>query len=318
MLEILSIVGPVFLLVGSGYLSVILGWFPVSGVSGVIKFVNGFAVPCLLFEAMRQLDFFHVFDVTLLMNFYLGALVSFVLVLVVTLKSVRLSLSESIVVGFSGYFTNTVLLGLPIIDRTFGSDALPTAYAIIGLHSPLLMTIGMLVMEFTRREGTSKSQATIMAAQRILTNPLLIGIALGMTVNLLNISVPLVITDATQMMAAAVLPAALFGLGGALTTYRLMENWSVATLATTAKLVIHPSIVLLLSLYVFHLPWALTQVAVLMAAMPAGLNVYVFASTYNRAMDIAANTILISTAAGVFSISVWLWVLQRLAVVYGY
>ncbi len=44
--------------------------------------------------------------------------------------------------------------------------------------------------------------------------------------------------------------------------------------------------------------------------MPAGINVYVFATYYNRAVNVASNTVLISTLASVLTISVWLSILS--------
>ena len=41
----------------------------------------------------------------------------------------------------------------------------------------------------------------------------------------------------------------------------------------------------------------IARYGVLLAAMPSGINVYVFATYYNRAVNVAANTILISTVA---------------------
>ena len=48
---------------------------------------------------------------------------------------------------------------------------------------------------------------------------------------------------------------------------------------------------------------------ILLAAMPAGVNVYVFATYYNRGVSVAANTILIATVASAVTISIWLLIL---------
>ncbi len=42
-------------------------------------------------------------------------------------------------------FTNTVLIGIPIIQRAYGDAALPTVFSIIAFHAPVLITLGMLV-----------------------------------------------------------------------------------------------------------------------------------------------------------------------------
>jgi hypothetical protein len=111
------------------------------------------------------------------------------------------------------------------------------------------------------------------------------------------------------MMSAAVLPTALFGLGGALNEYRISESWPQASLMSLFQLIIHPAIAYVLMVFVLHVPIELARYGVLLAAMPAGINVYIFATYYERAVNVAANVILISTVAAVATVPFWLYVL---------
>ena len=310
---IIGIVGPVFLLIAVGFLSVQFKLFPIAGIAGLVSFVNNFATPCLLFRAMLNIDFRTVFDPGFLLSFYTGAFVAFAIGTAVARYGFGRRPGESLVVGFAAYFTNTVLVGLPIVHRAYGDMALPLIYAIIGLHSPLLMSFGPIVMELARRDGAPIGRTLRQATQRIVTNPLLIGIALGLSANLLDVPLPKVIDDATGMMTMAVLPAALFGMGGALNQYKLRESYGQAVVASLLKLLLHPLLALLSAVFVFKVPWELTRVAVLTAAIPSGLNVYVFATFYQRAIDVAANTILITTVMAVATVSLWLVILDQLA-----
>lgn len=308
---ILDVVGPVFLLIGVGFLSVRVNLFPAAAIGGLVSFATNFAVPCLLFRAMLTVNFSTAFNPGFLLSFYVGAVAAFAVGAVTARYGFARSPGESVVVGFSAYFTNTVLIGLPIVQRAYGDAALPQIYAIIGLHAPLLMSSGMIAMELARRDGEPIGRALLQAGQRIAANPLLIGIALGLSANLLGIDLPGVIDSATEMMTKAVLPAALFGLGGALNQYKLRESYGLAVVAALLKLLLHPLIALLLAVFVFGLSWELTRVAVLMAAIPPGLNVYLFATFYQRATDVAANSILVGTVLAVATISLWLFILEQ-------
>ena len=313
MFTVLSVIGPVFALVALGYVSVRLKLYPEAGVGGLIGFVNNFATPCLLFQAMLRVDFGTTFNPKYLFSFYIGAFICFAISFAIARYLFKRRAGESVAVGFSAYFTNTVLLGLPIIQRAYGDDALPLLFAIVGFHAPLLMSFGVIVMEFSRRDGEPLGKAVSQSLIRVFRNPLLIGISLGILMNLSGVSIPTIIDDATKMMATAVLPAALFGLGGALVQYKLRESWGQALISSLLKLVIHPLIALIFTHYIFDLNLDLVRVAVLTAAMPSGLNVYIFATVYNRSTDVAANTVLQSTVFGVISISAWLLILQGIS-----
>jgi len=178
------------------------------------------------------------------------------------------------------------------------------------LHAPTLITLGMLVMEVTRRDGGNVATALAQAVPRIVRNPLLIGIALGLAGNFLGFRQPEPVDAFTSMMAQAVLPAALFGLGGALNEYKLADSWAQAVAMSGLKLIAQPAIAWILMVPVLHVDPHLARYGVLLAAMPSGINTYVFATYYHRAVDVATNTILITTVGSVLTVSMWLFLLS--------
>ena len=76
---IVVVVLPVFLVIGGGYLAARAGVFHAGAVDGLMVFAQSFAVPCLLFQALVDLDLGATFDPRLLVSFYAGAVVAFAL-----------------------------------------------------------------------------------------------------------------------------------------------------------------------------------------------------------------------------------------------
>lgn len=310
MLAILNVVAPVFALVATGFLAVRYKLYPTSGVAGLIAFVNNFATPCLLFRAMLSVDFEAAFNPSLLGPFYIGAIFIFVAGIVIARAFFKSTPGEAVSVAFAGTFTNTVLLGIPIVQRAYGDDASPVIFSIIGVHVPILFTIAMLTMEMSRREGAPLSSAIKRGAKSLVTSPLLLGVVFGLLGNLVGLTLIEPVDAFTRMMAQAVLPAALFGLGGALNAYRIRDNWEPAVTMSLFKLFLHPAIAWVVLVPILKVDPEIARYVVLLAAMPSGINVYVFATNYNRAVDVAANTILITTMGSVFSVSLWLFLLR--------
>ena len=310
MLTILNVVAPVFALVSVGFLAVRYRLYPASGVAGLIAFVNNFATPCLLFRAMLSVDFKSAFNPAILGSFYGGALIAFAVGILVSRVVFSNRPGEAVAAGFGGAFTNCVLLGIPIIQRAYGEAAMPVIYSIIGLHAPFLLTVGMLTMELSRRDGDTLTSALNNAGRRIVKNPLLIGIGLGLLGNVAGITLIETVDAFTLMMSQAVLPVALFGLGGALNEYRIRDNWAQALTMSGIGLFLHPTIAWIILVPILNVDHDIARYAVVLAAMPAGLNVYVFATNYNRSVDVAANTVLISTALSVLSASLWLYLMS--------
>jgi predicted permease len=309
MLAIFNVILPIFALLALGYGAVRLRLFPSEGVRGLVVFVNNFATPCLLFRAMLTADFSTTFNWSVIVPFYVGGVAVFIIGILLSLKVFGNKPGESVASGFSAMFTNTVLVGIPVVQRAYGQEALATAFSIIAFHAPVLITLGMLTMELLRRDGAPLLKTLGVALMRIVANPLLWGIALGAIANLMQITLVEPAEAFITIMAAAVTPAALFGLGGALNEYKLSESWGQSLTMALLKLLVQPAIAWVIMVPILNIDHDLARYGVLLAAMPAGINVYVFATYYNRSVNVAANTILISTVLSVLTISGWLYVL---------
>lgn len=304
---LLVIVLPVFLLVGAGYASVRSRLFPEAGLDGLISFATNIAVPVLLFRAIYRLDLGAALDIRHLGAFYGAAVICFAGATLAALLVWRRRPGESVAVGFPALFSNSVLLGLPIFERAYGpGPAMEPAFAIIAFHAPTCYLIGIVTMEIVRRDGGSILGALRRSAAEILRNALTMGILVGFAFNLGGVPLPGPAAEMLDMLAEAALPVALFGLGGVLTRYRLRSAVSEAAMVSAFSLLLHPALAYLFTAHLLGLPEAFVRAAVVIAAMPPGVNGYVFAAMYGRAVGTAASTVLLATALSVLSVAGWL------------
>ena len=309
MLAIINVIAPIFALMALGYFAVKFRAFPADGIRSLIAFVNNFATPCLLFYSLVNSDLVSAFNIAIIAPYYIGAILCFLVGIVLAIRLFGNRPGEAVAAGFSGMFTNTVLIGLPILQRAYGPDALPVTLSIIGLHGAILLTLAMLTMEFMRRDGQSLGRTLVVALRRIGSNPLIWGIAAGMAGYFSGLQLIEPAEAFFVMMTQAVVPVALFGIGGALNEYRLSDSWGQAVVASILKLVLHPLIAYVLMVPILGVPLEIARYGILLSAMPPGVNIYVFASYYNRGVNVAANTILIATIASAVTVSVWLYIL---------
>lgn len=303
------VVLPVFLVILAGYAATRTGLFPEAGVNGLMTFTQSFAVPCLLFRGIVDLDFAAVFDLRLMVSFYSGAILCFVLGILGARLIFKRRPGESVAIGFGALFSNSLLLGIPIMERAYGPDALSANFAILSIHAPLCYLLGITVMEFTRADGRGLKGTGKAVVRAIFRNALMIGLALGFLVNVSGFTFAEPLRVAVDMMADSALPAALFGLGGVLTRYALRAQLAEAGYIACLSLLVHPAITYTLAQHVFDLPPAFVRSAVVTASMAPGVNAYVFANLYGRGQAQAASVVLIATAASVLTVSVWLSVL---------
>ncbi len=299
-----EVIAPVFLIIGFGYLAVWRGYFSPAGVDGLMKFTQNFAIPVLLFRGISSLDLAANFDAALLASFYTGAFAGFLAGLIGGRLMFRRPWPDSVAIGFATMFSNAVLLGLPISERAFGIEALGPNFAIIAVHAPFCYLVGITAMELVRANGKTLLQILGAVGRAMAQNALVIGIALGFVVNLSGASMPPALLSAADMVAAAALPAALFGLGGVLVRYRPEGDMRVVLWICAVSLVLHPAIVWTMGRLLALEPEPF-RAAVLTAAMAPGINAYIFANLYGVAKRVAASAVLVAT--GISVLTVWLW-----------
>ena len=306
---LLQVVMPVFLVIGGGFLSARFTILSRESFDAVMRFVQQIAIPSLLFRAVSTLDLAAVFDWRLLASFYIAATTSFVLGIIGARLFFARRPGEAVAIGFAALFSNSVLLGLPIMERAFGADALAPNFAIIAIHAPFCYLLGISVMEVSRADGRGAVQTLSAIGNAIIRNAITVALALGLVVNLTGLPLWAPITEALDMLARAALPGALFALGGILIRYRLSANLAEAGMITALSLVLHPALAYLLAGPVFDLPIGYIRSAVVTAAMAPGINAFIFASMYDRAKDTVASGVLLATGVSILSASAWLWLI---------
>ena len=308
MQALLDVILPVFLVIGFGYVSVWVRVFPENGVDALMKFTQHFAIPCLLFQAIANLDLSASLDAGLLLSFYVGAACGFLLGFSGARVLFRRDWEDCVAIGFCCLFSNSVLLGLAINERAYGAEALAGAYTIVAFHSPFCYGLGITAMEIARNRGQSPLVMARGIARAMFRNALVLAIAAGFAVNLAGITLPTVLVDALDLVIRAALPTALFALGGVLVQYRPEGDARVIFMVCGIALLVHPAITWALGSSL-SVPQDSFKSGVLTAAMAPGINAYIFANMYGRARRVAASSVLVATGASIVTAWIWLIVL---------
>jgi malonate transporter len=311
MTALLDVILPVFILIGAGWLAAKRGIFTESVVDGVMSFSQNFAVPCLLFKSIATLDLAAAYQPGLLISFYVGAFAGFAAGFCGARYYFHRPLAESVAIGFACLFSNSLLLGLPITERAYGTAALAGNFAIVSMHAPLLYGFGICLMEVvnSRETGIRGGALARQVLRTIFAQPLVLGISAGLVVNLTGLPLPGVVNAAIDMLARTGIPAALFALGGVLLRYSLQGDRGLVALVCLGSLVVHPVVSYGLGRWGFHLDPASLRSSVVTSAMPPGVNAYLFAHLYGTGRKVNAASVLVATGLALGTTWIWLQIL---------
>lgn len=306
---LLSVILPVFVVIGAGFLAARRNAISPAGIDGLMRFAQGFAVPCLLFKAMATLDLGQNFDLRLIATFYTGSFICFLIGMAAARFLFGRNWEDAVAIGFVALFSNSLLLGLPITERAFGSGSTAANFAIIAVHSPFCYAVGITAMEIARAHGQPPHSIPAKVLRAMFSNALIVGIALGLVVNLTGLTLPAVAEEALDMLIRAAIPSALFGLGGVIARYRIEGDLATILFTVSLSLLLHPALAWGLGTFM-RLPEDAFRSVVVTAAMAPGANAYLFASMYGRAMRVAASSVLLGTALSILTAAGWLALLQ--------
>ena len=308
---VVDVIFPIFGLLMVGYFTVMLGWFDQTAIRGLTRFVFDFAVPMLLLRTISTAKLPEDIPWNFLGSYYLGTLLVLFSGLFITRIMYKITFSEQVVSAFSCSFSNTVLLGIPLVLLAFGDQSALPLFIIIGTHGFIMFPLFTIMMEIGQIGKAPVKTLLAKTSYGLITNPLVIGLLAGLGCNLLGITLWRPLDEIAKLLGNAVTPGALFALGATLAGFRKKIQWKELPLVVLMKIIIHPMLVWLLSVIVFGLTDVIwIQVLVILAALPTGVNPFLFASRYNAGQLLSSGAVFISTFISIFTLSALLSVFR--------
>jgi len=301
---VVEIIIPIFGLLMIGYITVMLRWFDQTAIRGLTRFVFDFAVPMLLLRTVSTAQLPEDIPWNFLGSYYLGTMLVLISGLVLTRFMYRITFSEQVVSAFSCSFSNTVLLGIPLILLAFGDQGALPLFIIIGTHGFVMFPLFTIMMEIGKIGEAPLKTLFAKTSYGLITNPLVIGLLGGLGCNLLGITLWKPLDEIAKLLGNAVTPGALFALGATLAGFREKIQWKKLPLVVLMKIIVHPLLVWLLAVIVFGLTdeiWI--KVLVILAALPTGVNPFLFANRYNAGQLLSSGAVFISTFISIFTLS---------------
>ena len=310
---LLGIVLPVFGIILLGYLLVRTRLLPQSAGDGLGAFVFLVPVPLLLFRALGTLELPAVSPWPFWAAYFSGALLILGLGILLTVLGFGRDGPAGVIGGMSASYGNVVMVGIPLSQQALGEPGLVLTLVLIAVHAPVMIAVPTLAIELAApdREGGTRLVRTVAArvARALVTNPILIAIIAGALFRATGLPLTGVPRTIIDRVSDTAVPLALIALGMSLNRYGVRGNVVPALALGVLKLMVLPAIVYALAVHVFALEPLAVAVLTLSAATPSGINAYLMATRVETGLALSANTITLTTAASVATMTLWLAIL---------
>ncbi len=312
---------PVVLLIATGFVVGRLRWVGPTTARELSNLVFTLLIPALLFRTMSQVRP-QALDFTPVGAYFIGMGAVYAGTLAVCGFTRRGS-----VLALAATFSNTIMIGIPLIGLAFGQQGLITLFTLYTVHTVSLLTCATLVMELATQRETRRGQVAVAgsaapaapaiwrtlfdALRKSVLHPVPLPILAGMAWGQTGWALPSVIDKPLSLLGAAFGPMALLLVGVTLSQVRVGEHLRGALGLVLAKNLVLPAIVAAggVALGLTGLPlW----VVVVVAALPAGANSFLFSQRYQVAEDTVTTAIGLSTFLGLITVPVTMALVQRL------
>jgi predicted permease len=314
MLQILTLTAPVYLLIALGYLAGRFEVFSRDELRVMGRFVISFALPALLFKALSQRPVSEILNLNYLLAYGAGSVASWFTMAAIARRVRGQVPVKAALVGMGCGLSNSGFVGFPIALALLGHGTASVALALNMLVENIIMLPLALVLLETAAKHGSQSQAWNDVAWRTVVNlrknPLIIAMVLGLAVATLGLPLPTVLVRATDLLAAASAPVALFVIGGSLIGFKGRGQMGDVTMVAAGKLLLHPTAVALafwaVSTWVGPVDPLLRTAGIVYACMPM-LSIFPLLAQKHGFEGFTSAALVVATVASFVTLSTALW-----------
>ncbi|MBI3453697.1 MAG: AEC family transporter [Rhodospirillales bacterium] len=303
---VFDIVVPLFGLMLVGYGVAHTRLLGPEGIQGVSNFVFYCAIPALLFRSVAGGALPARIEFGIVYAYFLGCLIVFGMTMFAGRILFGAPLARQALMGITVTFGNVVLLGIPLVYVAFGDRGVLPVTLISSFHAVILLTLATVLVEIGLGARGNFGRAVLSTLGALIRNPIIVAIVAGFAWRATGLALPVAATTFLKLLAGAAAPCALFALGATLTTFSLKGDLRDITLLAAGKLLVLPLVVWLVVTYVIPLGPTDAAVAMLLAALPTGVNPFILARKYDLYTRRAASAVLVTTAISVVTLGLLL------------
>ncbi len=239
--------------------------------------------PAVIINSFLTTEFTKESGKNLLISVGCGFLLHFVAIAITKLFFNKGDIDENVIYKYGSIYGNVGYMTLPLTAAVLGSEGVFYCAGVVMAFNVVSFTHGVVLMDTQNRKFDFK---------KLILNPGVIGVALGLPFYLLDIQLPEIITKPVAYIDAMQTPVAMIIFGTYLANSDLKSIFKRKKIFLTAliKLVILPAV-----MYVFYRIFGLTGTLIcalmISSCAPSANNTVMFSAKYNKDTGIASQTV---------------------------
>ena len=313
---------PVFLTMVIGYLLKVFHIVDEPFIKTLNSFNFKITLPVLLFKDIAGSDFYSVWDTRYVLYCFAVTFLCIAAIWIIAGIFYRDKAHLGELVQAS-YRSSAAVLGIAFIQNIYGNSGM-APLMIIGTV-PLYNIAAVLILSFTGPKASETETASGLGSRLdkaalkksvkgVLTNPIIIGIFLGMAASLCRISFPVMISKTINNVASLASPLALIGLGAGFEGRKALKQLKPTAVASLIKLVVLPALFLPLAIKLGFTTEKLVGILVMLGS-PTTPSCYIMAKNMGHEGTLTSSVVLTTSFLSSITLTMWLFILRSIGVI---
>ena len=269
------------------------------------------ALPVLLFQQVSAADLNTAFNP----NLVLFAVISILMVIGLLCLLVPLFVKGNAQRGAiiqAIYRGNFAILGVPLAINMFGEAGAAPTSLLLPFTVPIYNATAVIILTVFDPAFEGKKKIPVKKILKgIITNPLIIGIILGLPFSVFDIEIPVLIDKSLDNLSSLATPLSLLCLGAQFTFEAARDNLKLSVLATVLKQIMIPTVVLAIATLLGFRGGELGAIFILFMA-PTAISSYIMAKNMHSDDQLAAQILILTTLTSCLTLTAGIYLLRSM------
>ena len=288
-----TVILPIFLLIGAGYLVQRIFHFNLDALKKIIFYL---LIPALIFSRLYNTTLsFRSFSSLFLFEVALIVIMGLISIPVSRIRKYTPSMRAAFALALM--YCNSGNYGIPVIELVFNNNPAANSIQALVLTAQNILTFSLGVFLISRGSYSFKD-----SIGKMLKFPTLYAIVLAVLLRIFRIPVWTPLWIPIDWLARALVPIALVSLGASLAKITITKGLSDVFMAVFGRLVLGPLIALAL-IQVFQYRGVMAYKLFIASSMPTAVNTALLAMEFDNEPRFASQTVLFTTVLSMLTVS---------------
>lgn len=298
---------PIFFMMVIGYLLKKIQFLDEKTTTKLNQLVFKLFLPALLFMDLATEDFTTIWDGKLVLFCFLVTVTS--ILIAALLSRFHKDGAERGEIIQAAYRSGAATLGIVFMTNIYDNASM-VALMIIG-SVPLYNVAAVIVLYLTSPQNAHHAKAELWkkTAKNVVTNPIILGIFIGMLWSVLKMPEPPMLMKTVSYLGNMASPLALIALGASFEICDAKEKWKETTLVTFIKLILWCVIFLPIAIHMGFRDEKIVAILVMLGSATTSSS-FIMAKNMGHRGAISSCAVMVTTLLSSFTLTFWLFVLR--------